>query len=129
MEITVSQEQGRISVTVFALKGNLDSSTYAQLEQRANQAIAAGTRDLLIDMTHVPYMSSAGIRVLTTLFNQLHNTNEIETARQTVLRANYKSPHLKLAGVSSRVLEALKMAGFDEYLDIHKTRQDALKAF
>ncbi len=129
MEITVSQEQGRIPVTVFRLQGNLDSSTYTQLEQRAKEAIVAGTRNLLIDMTHVPYMSSAGIRVLTTLFNQLHAADEIQTAQQTVRRANFKSPHLKLAGVSTRVLEALNMAGFDEYLDIHKTPQDALAAF
>jgi anti-anti-sigma factor len=104
MEITVLQEQGRIPVTVLTLQGNLDSSTYAQLEQHAKEAIVAGARDLLIDMTHVSYMSSAGIRVLTTLFNQLHSASEIETARQTVLRTNFKSPHLKLAGVSPRVL-------------------------
>lgn len=129
MEITVSQSQARVLVTVLELKGSLDSSTYAQFEQRAQEAITAGAKDLLVDMTHVTYMSSAGIRTLTSLFNQMHSDAEIQAARKAVLGGNFKSPHLKLAGVPHRVMDVLKMAGFDEYLDIHKNRADALLAF
>jgi anti-anti-sigma factor len=129
MQVTVSQEQARVPVTMLLIKGNIDSSTYEQFEASAKQAMQSGAKDLLIDLTDAPYMSSAGIRVLTSLFNQLHNAKEIQTAEKTVLSGNFKSPHLKLAGVPQRVLQVLKMAGIDEFLDIHKNRQDALAAF
>jgi len=129
MQVTILQEQARVPVAVLLVKGNIDSSTYEQFEQSAKQAIQSGAQDLLIDLTETPYISSAGIRALTSLFSQLHNSKEIQTAEKTVLSDNYKSPHLKLASVSPHVLQVLKMAGTDAFLDIYKNRQDALAAF
>lgn len=129
MQVTVSQEQARVPVTVLRVKGNIDSSTYEQFEASAKQAVQSGAKDLVIDLTDAPYMSSAGIRVLLSLFNQLHNVKEIQTAEQTVLSSNFKSPHLKLAGVAPHVLDVLKTSGIDEFLNIYKTSKDALAAF
>ena len=68
MEIKVTEEQGHVPVTVFQLEGDLASDSYEQLQTRAQQAIAGGTCYLLLDMTKVPYMSSAGIRAIYQIF-------------------------------------------------------------
>jgi anti-anti-sigma factor len=58
MEITISQEQGRVPVTVFHIQGDIDAQTYEQLEAQVRQAIQAGTHYLLLDMSQVPYVST-----------------------------------------------------------------------
>lgn len=129
MEIIVSQAQGRVPVTILQVKGNLDAATYEKFEASAKQAIQAGARDMLIDLAGVEYMSSAGLRALTNLFNSLHSEAEQQVIRKGMAAGTAKSPHLKLASVSPRVVQVLKMAGFDMYLEIHKNQKDALAAF
>ena len=53
MEITVSQQRGRVPVTVFHVKGDINTETYEQFQAQAQQAIQAGTRHLALDLTEV----------------------------------------------------------------------------
>lgn len=64
MEIADSQEHGRVPVPVFHIKGDLSAATYKQLEKQAQEAIQSGTRNLLLALAGVPYMSSAGLRAI-----------------------------------------------------------------
>ena len=41
MEINVSQQQGRVPVTVFHIKGDIDAQTSGELESQAQQATIA----------------------------------------------------------------------------------------
>lgn len=129
MEITVSHGQGRVPVTVLRLNGNLDTSTYEQFEKSARAEIDGGAKDVIVDLTDVPYMSSAGLRALTNIFNLLHSEAEQTALRKSMMAGIAKSPHLKLAGVSKRVMDVLNMSGMDMFLDIRKDHKDALAAF
>jgi anti-anti-sigma factor len=129
MEIIVSHGQARVPVTVLRLQGNLDASTYEQFENRARAEITGGAKNIVLDLTDVPYMSSAGLRALTNLFNLLHTEAEQTDLRKAMMAGNAKSPHLKLAGVSKRVADVLSMSGMDMFLDIRKDQKDALAAF
>ncbi|MGH2521981.1 MAG: STAS domain-containing protein, partial [Anaerolineales bacterium] len=79
MDITISYEQGRVPITVFHVKGDIDISTYEQLQQQAKEAYQAGTRNLLLDLTEVPYLSSAGIRALHQIFTLLRSNTPEES--------------------------------------------------
>ena len=132
MDIEVSQEQGRRPVTVFRIKGEINITTYEQLEQQARAAFNAGARDLLLDLTDVTYISSAGIRALNNIFKLLRSDapeESDEAMRQGLSDGTFKSPHLKLLGPSPRVLEVLKIAGVDMLLQIHSSRKDAIASF
>lgn len=130
MELTVSQEQGRVPVTVMHLKGNLDSTSYLEFQTRAEQLIAQGTRNLLVDLHEVPYLSSAGLRALNQIYYKLREgTEDKETVTKGVNEGTYKSPHLKLLSPSARVLESLKMSGFDMFLDIYSNQKTAVSSF
>lgn len=72
LKITVSQEQGQVPVTVFYLVGDIDGSSYEELQTQAKSAYEAGTQYLLLDLTKVKYMSSAGLRALHNIFDLLN---------------------------------------------------------
>lgn len=129
MEITVSQEQARVPVTVVALSGNLDSASAPAVQKRVEELIAGGAPDILLDLRAVPYMSSAGLRALTQIYNHLRGGEDLHAVSAGVSAGTYHSPHLKLLGPRPRVMDTLRMSGFDMFLDIHAHLKDALAAF
>jgi anti-anti-sigma factor len=130
MELSVSQEQGRVPVTVLHVKGTIDSTNYQEFQTYAENVLAQGTKNLLIDLHDVPYMSSAGLRSLNQIYNKLRASVEsTDSVSKGVAAGTYKSPHLKLLSPSARVLETLKMSGFDMFLDIQPNLKAALALF
>ncbi len=132
MEIVVSQAQGRVPVTVFRIHGDIDVATFEQLQTLAQQAAEAGTRNLILDLSAVPYVSSAGIRAINAIFNLLRTDapHESDEAMRRGLRdGTFKSPHLKLLNPTPRVIEVLSMAGVDMLVEIHKDLKTAVAAF
>ena len=64
MQISFSKQEGRVPVTIMKLMGNLDASNYTDVIAKAQDAYDEGARDLLIDLSEVPYVSSAGLMSL-----------------------------------------------------------------
>ncbi len=132
MEIKVSQEQGRVPVTVFHLEGDLAAESYEQLQAQARQAIDSGTRYLLLEMAKVPYVGSAGIRAINQIFAWMRSLpdGEDEAAIPSGLRdGTFKSRRLKLANLSRQAQKTLATAGIDMFLDIHSDLQSAIASF
>jgi anti-anti-sigma factor len=125
MEITVSQAQGKAPVTVLHLKGAVTEEE--QLEARAQEAYAGGARNFLIDLSEVPYMSSSGLRALHALYMMVRGEGAGES--EGIRRGTYTSPHLKLLKPNKDVLEVLKTAGYDMFLEIYKDEKTALSSF
>ena len=71
MEIAVSHEQARVPVTIFHVNGNLTGNTYQQFEDTVRDAIKGGAQHVLLDLTDVGYISSAGLRSLHYLLSLL----------------------------------------------------------
>ena len=46
MEITVTQEEGHVPVTIISLAGHLDGQSYQSLIQKAREGVEAGSRHL-----------------------------------------------------------------------------------
>ena len=61
MNISISQVQGKVPVTVVKIDGQLDGQSYQELINRAREAYQAGWRDFLVDMTDLNYIRSAGL--------------------------------------------------------------------
>lgn len=132
MDIVVSQEQGRVPVTVLSVKGRLDSASHEQLQARAREAFDAGARNLVLDLAGVDYMSSAGLRALHAIFEMFRGDSPEESdaaMEKGIAAGTFKSPHLKLVNPSRYVLQALDLAGYNMFLDIRPTRQEAIASF
>jgi len=121
MELKISNEKGRVPVTVMHVDGNIDSMTYEAFLAKAEELMKAGTRYLLIDLEHVPLVSSAGLRAFNNVFSRLRElTPDVsdDEMRKGINAGIYKSPHLKLANPSKATRLALDTSGFSLFLDI-----------
>jgi anti-anti-sigma factor len=134
MEIKVSTESGRVPVTVLHVDGNIDSSTYEKFQSTAKQLIDGGARYVLVDLSHAPFVSSAGLRALHSIFNDLRSRNpesnlSDEQMRKGISAGTYKSPHLKLLNLSPETRTAFETSGFDMYIDTFTDMKTAIASF
>jgi anti-anti-sigma factor len=132
VNITVSHEQGRVPVTVLHIDGDVDSSNYEQLDQIADTQIKAGAQYILIDLTEVGFISSAGFRSFTKIFKELRSLSMDASDQEMHKGINsgvYKSPYLKLFKPSRLVEETLKIAGFDMILEVHDNLKAAIASY
>jgi anti-anti-sigma regulatory factor len=132
LSVVVSVELGRNPVTVFHLTGEVNTNTYEQLQAQAEQAYAEGTRNLILDLKDVPYVSSAGLRAFHHIFTLLR-TNTLKESDEAMSKGlrdgTFKSPHLKLVNPNAAVREVLKVSGFDMYLDIYRSVKEAIASY
>ena len=95
---------------LIKVKGRVDSSTAPQLSQTLEKADQDGKHKLVIDMSELEYMSSAGFRAL------------LAAQRNS---KKYNRGEVVLVSVPERIREALELAGFTE---LFKIFDDAVQA-
>jgi hypothetical protein len=130
MDIVVSQRQGRVPVTVFHLKGDLTGEEPLQTE--ANMAHEDGARYLALDLGDVPFISSGGLRAIHYVYMLMRRgepAGSSKTIKEGIAAGTYRSPHLKLVNPNKNALRALSVAGYDMFLEIHPTVDEAVASF
>jgi anti-anti-sigma factor len=103
-------------VTLVALVGSLDSNTSPQTQQALDGILSSGARKLVVDMTALDYISSAGLRVFLATVKRLGGTGAGGGA-------------LRLFGLNETVREVFDISGFSTILAVFATEADALKGF
>ena len=106
------KEEKDWNVLVLALNGRLDSTTSTEFEKRIVGAIEGKERHIVIDMSGIDYISSAGLRAV------------LIGAKQ--MSAGYGK--LALCGLSEKIADVFHMSGFDKILTIVPTRDEAVSA-
>ena len=109
MEITVKEFKQTELITV---KGRMDSVEASRLVQALEAANARGTYKLVVDMSQLEYMSSAGFRALA-------------VAQQNSKRHN--RGEVILAQVPDRIREALELVGLAENFNMFDNVTSALE--
>ncbi|MCA9915277.1 MAG: STAS domain-containing protein [Anaerolineae bacterium] len=100
-------------VTLVAISGRVDSMNASQFGEALSTQIDGGNVQIVLDLSSVEYMSSAGLR-------------EIVNSLKKVKRAQ---GDLRLAQPSQRVREVLEMAGLDTIFRIYDTQSEAVHSF
>src|SRR5512134_1160473 len=134
MEITVSVENGRVPITILHVKGNIDGSSYQEFQVTAKKLIDGGTRYMLVDLSQVPFVSSAGLRAFHAISTELRSRNpeanlSDEQMKRGISAGTYKSPHLKLLNLSPQTKTAFETSGFDMYIDTFADLKTAIASF
>lgn len=134
MDIKVTTENRQVPVTVLHVDGNIDSSSYASFLAKAQEIIDRGARHIVVDLSHAPYVSSAGLRALHDIFNQLRakdpdNKMSEEDVRTGISAGTYKSSQLKLVNLSNETKTVFQMSGFDMVIEIYDDMEKALASF
>ena len=136
MEINISQAQGRVPISVIGVDGKLDGQTYQDLISKARDLYEAGTRDILIDLTKLAYISSAGLVALHTIALMLRgealidkehgwaSVKSMDRGRETGMQK-----HIKLFNPLPDVNSVLEMVGFSQMFEIFSDREKAIQSF
>jgi anti-anti-sigma factor len=85
----------------------------ADFASEVSGLVAAGKRNILIDLTPVTYIDSATIGCLMDLYRQVRTAGG----------------HLKLSGVQKRVETMLTLTGAQNFIEIHADEPTAVKSF
>ena len=136
MAITVRQEQGAVPVTILSIEGNLDASNYQVAIASARQAYEQGARDLIVDMSAVPFMSSSGIVALHTiaLIFRGEEPDDPESGWEALHgldrdRGSGVQQHVKLFKPQVRVASTLEKTGLNVFFEIYEDLDDAIASF
>jgi ABC-type transporter Mla MlaB component len=136
MNISVSQAQGRVPVTVLKLDGQLDGQTYQDLIGKAQDLYNSGSRDFLLDLSDLTYISSAGLVALhsVALLTRGEDLPDFEggwSAYRSMGRSAEAGTqkHVKLLNPRSEVMGVLDMVGFGSVCDVYTNLDEAVNSF
>ena len=120
-DLRISSEEMQaddVPVTVFRLRGWLDAQSEEQLLEAARTAYDGGARYLLIDMTDLDTLTSAGMRALQKVY-------QIFTPKED----QFKVAHLKLCNAPPQIYNVLGITGFLQNIPMYESQDTALQSF
>lgn len=138
MNYTVEQVGTDAAVTIWKLEGELDASNYVDVMDQAKKMYDAGTRNLLLDLSELTFMSSSGLVALhgTVLIMRGLEAPDPDAGWGAFhdIERDVQSPtgfdeHCKLLSPQPRVTKVLEISGFDQFLEIYSDRNKALASF
>ena len=118
LKITTEELQADVPVTVFHLRGWLDAQSEEQLLEAARIAHDGGARYLLIDMSDLDTLTSAGMRALQKVY-------QIFTPKED----QFKIAHLKLCNAPPQIYNVLGITGFLQNIPMYESQEAALQSF
>lgn len=128
LTINTSQVQGEVSVTILHLIGHLHGSTEKLLLDRVRQAHEDGARHLLLDLSELEVLTSAGLRAIHSIFNLFTPQSDVDVIRQH-REEPYKSPYVKLVCPNPDIYYILNITGFLQNLLIYNNMEEAVGSF
>jgi anti-sigma B factor antagonist len=108
MKVTINQSDTNI---IAAVEGSIDSKTAPELQQSILPVIS-DTHKVILDLTEVSFVSSAGLRILLMVYRQL----------------KARDGKVVLVGVSEEIKDVMFMTGFIAFFEICPTVEEALSS-
>ena len=128
LDITVSAIEGTTPVTILHLAGHLHGDTEHLLVDQAKEFLQNGSRHLLLDLSHLEVLTSAGLRAIHNIFNLYTPQDDKSLIRQHG-EEPYKSPYFKLLCPNPHIYYILNIAGFLQNIPIFNDMDEAVKSF
>jgi anti-sigma B factor antagonist len=98
-------------VTVVEISGDIDSNTAPQAQERVLPLVQPGSK-ILLDMSGVEYMSSAGLRMLLSMYRQISRGDG----------------GIVLVGLSEEIKDTMSVTGFLNFFVNCDTVDEGLQA-
>lgn len=108
MDISVTMEKG---ITIAGITGEIDGKTAPAFQEKILALIGQGGR-VLLDLKGVPFMSSAGLRVMLLTYRE-------STAKNT---------KMVLVGMRDEIKGSMSATGFLRFFTVCETREKGLEA-
>jgi len=100
------------NIVIISIEGSIDSKTAGDLQSQIMEKVSE-TNNVLLDLTKVDYVSSAGLRVLLMIYRQIKS----------------KNGKVILVGVSEEIRDVMSMTGFINFFEMADNIDNALKIF
>jgi anti-sigma B factor antagonist len=100
-------------VTIMKVSGYLDTTTAGELESALNGLLKKGCSKIVVDLSGVTYISSAGWGIFIGEIKEIRN----------------RSGDLKLAGMVGDVFEVFQLLEFQTILEAYPSPEEAVDAF
>lgn len=121
MEVVVTWAEGRIPVAVLTPDGEIDASNDQVLVEVAKAVIEQeGADAILLDLSGVGYMGTAGLIALQMIVRMLPSGTP---------SGHHKQPALRLLNPQDQVMRALEVVGLRDYFYIYTHLDDAIADF
>lgn len=108
MDIKIKSQD---EITVVELAGDIDAKTAPTVQEQVVPLAEPGSK-MLLDLTQVPYMSSAGLRMLLSLYR----------------RASTTEGKVVLVGLSEDIKDTMSVTGFLDFFLTAETLESGLGA-
>jgi anti-anti-sigma factor len=118
LKITKEQVQGNVHVTILHLRGWLDAQSEEALLAAARDAYDEGSRFLLLDLSEVDTLTSAGMRAMQKVY-KLYTPSEEQ----------FKVARVKICNAPPQVYHVLGITGFLLTIPNYETAQAAIDSF
>jgi anti-anti-sigma factor len=135
VEIVASQEQGKVPVSVLHIKGDLDASSYLKLVNTAQKLYDTGVRQLLLDVSDLAFISSAGLaslHIITKMFRGEKTGTEAGWAAYKAIDRERESgfqKNVKLLKLTPDVAQVLETVGFNQFFEVYTNLEEAVRSF
>jgi len=110
MEIIIKREN---EILILRLKGRLDTNASTYFEQQIEESINSSTRNMIIDFSDLEYICSRGLGLV------------IYAAK--ILKSH--QGELVLCSLEDYIQEVFEISGFDKFLKIFASREEAVNNF
>jgi anti-anti-sigma factor len=100
-------------IEILSLEGKVDFTTAGALDAKLAELVDGGAVKLLLNFKNVPFIASAGLRVL------------LKCAQ----RVQPQGGGVRVCGANEVVREVIEVAGFEEVLKMSETEAEALQSF
>jgi len=105
-----AQVEEKGEVVVVHIEGRLDAASSPQLEKQINGVIDAGHFKVILDCTNLDYLSSAGMRLMLSVFKKLKGVEG----------------KLVACNLKDEVMNVIKMAGFHQVLEFYPSIEESM---
>lgn len=137
MEIGTYPIADPVPVQVMTLSGELDASNYLDVIERVRQLYEGGTRQLVIDLSNVSFLSSSGLVALHSAALVMRGDEppspDLGWSAFHAIASDVEQEGFEtcctLVNPQSRVRKSLEMTGFSAFLHIYDDVDAAVQAF
>ncbi len=109
MEIPTEQANGAM---ILIPSGRIDGQNALDFQASIDKAIGESNQPVILELSDLNYISSAGLRVILLLAKTLSS----------------RSIHFSICAIAPAVKEVFEISGFGNIIDIKDTREEAIAA-
>ena len=135
MGISLSAVEGKNTLHILKIEGDLDAINYRQVITTVQEAYNAGAQDLIVDMSELKFMASSGLVALHSIALIMQGTQPPDPehgweAFHSIQRdvENKKQEHVTLVNPQPLIYKTLVKSGFSELFYIKDDIDSAINS-